>query len=646
MAGKLKKLRIETVFDLLYHVPSRYEDRSTVSSANRITPGSSVTLVGSITEIKNDFTRRGKFLQKGIFSDSTGSIPVIWFNQPFLVSALKNQSVALWGKVDFYASRPALISPDYELTGRGGELLHLGRLVPIYPETAGVSSKWLRTKIHHLLTNLDLAEILPPGILPADYPSFSVALNTIHFPKSLSETEIARTRLGFDELLLLHLASLKRRAAWKHTRLSKPLTVNSGQITAFTDSLPFKLTSSQKQAVFEILSDLSRPVPMNRLLEGEVGSGKTVVAAAAAFAAFTNHTQTVFLAPTQILAEQHYQTLTRLLSPHGLTTALVTSQHKPPRQYFDILVGTHALLSPHLDLSRVGLTIIDEQHRFGVIQRAQAAALGASPHTLTMTATPIPRSLALTLFGDLDLSLLTEIPKDRPPVKTWVIPEAKRAAAYTWISTQISTHHSQAFIICPLIEYSETLTSVKAAATEFAALKDIFPQFRLGLLHGRLAGKAKSEVMDLFRQGDLDILVATPVVEVGIDVPNAALIVIEAADRFGLAQLHQLRGRVGRGNLQSYCLIFTTDNNPRLKLLETHHSGLELAELDLKLRGPGEVYGTAQHGLPQLKVGSFADLNLLNLSRLAAEKCLPLLKPGSALSSLIRLDPSLPEKSN
>ncbi|MEK9201090.1 MAG: ATP-dependent DNA helicase RecG, partial [Patescibacteria group bacterium] len=452
-----------------------------------------------------------------------------------------------------------------------------------------------------------------------------------------------KRRLAYDELLVLQTTAQINRATWQHTKLAHAFSLDQEKLNAFISSLPFELTQSQINVTAEIISDLSKNTPMNRLLEGDVGSGKTVIAAIAAYITHLNGFQSVILAPTQILALQHYQTVSKFLSPFNIDVGLVTANMKKTAT---ITVGTHALLKKYPDLDKVGLVVIDEQHRFGVTQRAIASSLGKSPHILTMTATPIPRSLALTLYGDLDLSVLDESPKNRLPIKTWVVPESKRENAYQWISNVILSKakdpvrsKQQAFIVCPLINdsSSETLVTVKAVTTEFDKLKRIFGDKKLGLLHGRLSAKVKDAVIADFRSGKIDILVATPVVEVGVDVPGATIMVIEAADRFGLAQLHQLRGRVGRGDQQSYCLLFSDkEDSVRLKHLETKASGHQLAELDLKLRGSGNIFGTTQHGLPMLKVADYSDLSLIAQAGDMAKSVYPNLSKYPTLHSLAK----------
>jgi ATP-dependent DNA helicase RecG len=393
-------------------------------------------------------------------------------------------------------------------------------------------------------------------------------------------------------------------------------------------NLPFTLTTAQEKSLTHIFDDVKKQQPMNRLVEGDVGSGKTIVAAISMYLAFLNGYQSVLMAPTEILAQQHFATISKFLEPFGVKIALQTGSKKNKEETFDILVGTHAVLSNKINFDKLGLVVIDEQQRFGVQQRSVIRAKGKNPHFLTMTATPIPRTIALTMYGDLDLSVLDELPKGRKLIKTWLVPQEKRTSAYQWIEKQIKETDSQAFIICPFIEESESMTTIKAATKEFEYLtKNVFPNLKLGLLHGKMKAKEKDIVLEQFRNKAFDILIATPVVEVGIDIPNATIIVIEAAERFGLSQLHQLRGRVGRGDKQSYCLLFTESKNPqtieRLKAMEKMHIGSQLAEFDLQLRGAGDMYGTAQHGQTFFKIASFADVDLIEKANQEAEKIFP-----------------------
>lgn len=627
-ARKFEKLGIRTIENLFYHVPSRYLDYSLVTTINRLRPDETATIHAKIISIKNIYSKRGLKMQIGSVEDTSGKITVVWFNQPFLIKTLyPGRLISLSGKVGFFSRKLCLTSPDYELLdSEEKETVHTGRLVPIYPETLGLSSKWLRTLIKRAFYNSGLVfdDFLPKSTLEHfNLAGWRDAMEKVHFPKNLNEAEEGRKRLAFNELLNLQLKSEFRKLNWHRNRVSNKLTIvtlrdNKSPINEFVKSIPFKLTDSQNKAIEEILSDLGRNVPMNRLLEGDVGSGKTVVAAVGAFAAFLNGYQTLIMAPTQILATQHYQTLKKLFDKFNLRISLLTSEVKKVELgRSDIFVGTHSLIHSKVSFDKVAFVVIDEQHRFGVEQRAHLVKKSGTPHVLTMTATPIPRTVALTTYGDLDLSVLTEMPEGRLKVTTWVVPEQKREGAYQWIEKQVTSDKSQVFIVCPLIEDSatETLADVKSVTSEFEKLKKIFSNLKLDLLHGRLKAKEKEKILSDFRAGKTDILVTTPVVEVGIDIPNARIMVVEAGERFGLAQLHQLRGRVGRSEKKSYCLLFSNFHSGnayrRLKAMEKSHSGFELAELDLKMRGPGEIFGTAQSGFPELKIANWGDYGMI-----------------------------------
>jgi ATP-dependent DNA helicase RecG len=624
-ARMFEKLSIRTVENLFYHVPSRYLDYSLVTTINKLHPDEIATVHAKIISIKNIFSKRGLRMQIGSVEDVTGKIVVVWFNQPFLIKTLyPGRLVSLSGKVGFFSRKLCLNSPDYEiLDSEEKETFHTGRFVPIYPETLGLSSKWIRTKIRDAFSFTSIDDYLPQEVLTKyGFVGFKEAIREVHFPKDLKEVEEGRHRLAFNELLNMQLKSEFRKLNWSKNKVKNKLKIDLKDIQKFIDSLPYKLTGSQEKAVSEIVSDLKREIPMNRLLEGDVGSGKTVVAAVGAFAAFLNGYQSLIMAPTQILANQHYQTLKSLFDKFNIRISLITSDVKKMELgRSDIFVGTHSLIHSKVDFDKVAFVVIDEQHRFGVEQRQHLVKKSGTPHVLTMTATPIPRTVALTSYGDLDLSILNEMPKGRIKINTWVVPETKRKGAYDWIEKQVEGNKSQVFIVCPLIEdsESETLADVKSVTSEFEKLKKIFSKRKLGLLHGRLKAKEKDEILKDFRSGKIDILVSTPVVEVGIDIPNATIMVIEAAERFGLAQLHQLRGRVGRGKKQSYCLLFSNFHSgtaySRLQAMEATHSGFELAELDLKLRGPGEIFGTNQSGFPELKVASWSDIELIKTAK-------------------------------
>jgi len=639
-ASRLEKLGIVNLEDFLYHVPFRYENFALVSKIGHLQLGEAVTIEGTVLSIKNEFTRRFKKIQKATVVDETGSIDLIWFNQPYLTKYIQiNDQLSLSGTVKKFGSQKILESPEYEILQGENPPIHTGRIVPIYPETRGISSKWLRRQTYKLLQDeSQLAEFLPPEFLAKHgLLQLSTALKEVHFPTTFEYARRARERLAFDELLILQLAAIYRRSLWSTQLIGNPFRINAEKNEAFISSLPFALTTAQLRAVEDITKDISAKKPMNRLLQGDVGSGKTVVSAIAIYIAHLNGFQSVMLAPTDILAQQHFASLSNLLQPFGITVDLLTGSNKQAikktnkndkRLRTPVLVGTHALLSEKIQFENLGLVVIDEQQRFGVEQRSIIREKGNNPHVLTMTATPIPRTVALTLYGDLDLTYLDEMPKGRRTIKTWLVPQDKRDAAYDWIRKEITSLKSQVFIICPFIEESETMVTIKAATKEFEHLKtNIFPDLKLGMLHGKLKAKEKEAVLQGFKEKKFDILVATPVVEVGIDIPNATVIVIEAAERFGLAQLHQLRGRVGRGEKQSYCLLFTETKNEqttkRLKSMETMHVGAELAELDLQLRGPGELYGTLQSGVKQLKIASFSDVQLIEKARKGAEELFP-----------------------
>ena len=631
-ATRLAKLAIHTVYDLLTHFPTRYDDFSVIASISTLQPGETVTIQGRIKKFKNAYTKNGKIVQQAEITDSTGSIKVIWFNQPFLSKVFRvGMIMNLAGTVDWFGRDISMVSPEYEIVRSNGQSIHTGRLVPVYPETAGVSSKWLRSRIWPLLSQFasQFIEFLPETILNTNnFLLYGQAIQSIHFPKTVDDAQRARERLSFDELFIIQLASFKRRMEWQKEVVGHrfEIATHKEKISQFWEKLPFTLTSAQKKAVSEIFADLARNEPMNRLLEGDVGSGKTVVAAIALYVTFLNGYQGVLMAPTEILAQQHYRTIKDLLEPIDVQVELRTSSSKRKQesgsknQESDIVIGTHALLSKSITYDRLGLIVIDEQQRFGVAQRATLREKGVHPHLLSMTATPIPRTVALALYGELDLSYLDEMPKGRLKVKTWVVPAYKRQAAYQWIHDQVKKTEEQAFIVCPFIEESESIKTVKAAKQEFEHLKTIiFADLRLGLLHGKLKAKEKESVLQQFKKGEYDILVSTPVVEVGIDIPTATIMMIEGAERFGLSQLHQLRGRVGRSTRSSYCLLFTENTDERiitrLKSLERLYDGAQLAELDLKLRGAGDLYGTRQHGIMTLKIASLADFKTLQKSK-------------------------------
>ena len=645
-SARLSRLGIETVRDLLYHFPRRYDDYSTLKPINQLEYGEETTIVGTIWETRTRSTRGGSAIVTSVIADGSGTIEAVWFNQPYLTRQLRaGRRIVLSGKVDEYLGHLTLQSPAWEPLER--ELIHTGRLVPIYPLTQGVTSRWLRrmTKrvVDHWAPRLTdhLPETLRARIGLMD---LSTAIRQIHFPVSQEAAEQSRYRLSFDEFLFIQLGMLRKRQEWQ-AHAGAPIPPNQPVLDAFLESLPFQLTAAQQRAVEHILEDMAQPRPMSRLLQGDVGSGKTVVAAAAMLTAIAAGRQAALMAPTEILAEQHYQTLVQLLGDaeargleRPISVALLTGSLRRVERgkvyaalaagEADIVVGTHALIQRHVTFHDLGLVIVDEQHRFGVIQRTELRDKGEAPHMLVMSATPIPRSLALTLYGDLEISVIDELPPGRQAIETrWLLPK-ERERAYAFLRSQIEKGR-QVFMLYPLIEESEKVAA-KAAVEEHDRLqKTIFPDLRLGLLHGRMKSKEKDQAMSHFRQGKLDILVSTSVIEVGIDVPNASVMMIEGADRFGLAQLHQFRGRVGRGEHKSFCLLVSDNASPddphtkttweRLKAIEETQDGFVLAEKDLELRGPGDFFGVRQSGLPTLRLASLSNVHTLEQARAEAK---------------------------
>lgn len=671
---KLKKLGIKTLRDLLFHFPHRYENFSNLVKISQAKVGEKVSIQGKILEIENTRTwKKRMILTQALVGDNSGLIKVVWFNQPYLINVLKKGDlVCLAGKVTFdeyglYLSNPAYekISLTYNQQLTTYNLTHTGRLVPVYPETEGLSSKWLRVIIRPFLIQMKnkIKDALPEKIRKKyNLLPIQKALWQIHFPDSMSLAKKAKERFAFEELFSLSLLVLRERQKLaKEKAIAIPL--NLKLVKEFIKSLPFDLTESQKKSAWEILKDLEKPRPMNRLLEGDVGSGKTVVAAIAALNVVKAGYQVALMAPTEILAKQHFKTFKELLLNFNLKIGLLTGERaelilrreilRISRQKFleklkngeiDLLIGTHALIQEGVKFKNLALVILDEQHRFGVEQRAKLCQPKDSPgtvqqqslipHFLSMTATPIPRTLALTIYGDLDLSLITELPKGRKKIITKVIPPQNRKEAYNFIRKQVKEGR-QVFVICPRIETKNneqktknlSWAEVKAVKEEHEKLsKIIFPDLKIGMLHGKMKPEEKEEIMKKFKEGEIDVLVSTSVVEVGIDIPNASVMMIEGAERFGLAQLHQFRGRVGRGNEQSYCFLFTDSpakkTKERLKALIESENGFELAEKDLEIRGPGEIFGSRQWGIPDLAMASLRDIFLVQNSRQAAKEIL------------------------
>jgi len=639
-AQTLGKLGLHTLGDMLYYFPRRYEDYSQLKPIKELFYGQQVTVIGVVKSVHTRPIRGGKQqLVEAILSDGTGALRLSWFNQPWMANRLQEDvSISVSGKIDQYLGRLVMNNPDWEPIEI--ENLHTNRIVPIYSLTEKITQKWLRKLMNQVITHWapHVTDHLPESVrLAAKLPELSEALLQVHFPDSQDSLKSARKRLAFDEIFFLQMGVLRQKRDWQSVT-ARIFDVPDEWMEARIKALPFQLTSAQQRAVDDILVDLGSGRPMNRLLQGDVGSGKTVVAALAAAIVANAGAQAAIMAPTSILAEQHYRNFCDLLAgengvvPQDAIRLLVGDTPEAEKDAIraglgegniKVVIGTHALLEDPVQFADLELAVIDEQHRFGVDQRAALRTKGRTPHLMVMTATPIPRSLALTLYGDLDLSIMDEMPAGRQPVSTHVLRPQERERAYTLIRAQIKSGQ-QAFIIYPLIEESDKIDS-RAAVDDYETLsKEIFPNLKLGLLHGRMRPNEKDEVMLKFRDKAYDILVSTTVVEVGVDVPNATVMLIEGADRFGLAQLHQLRGRVGRGSEQSYCLLIPAHEdsieNERLQAMVESNDGFVLAERDLQQRGPGEFLGTRQSGYASgLRMASLTDVALIEDARSHAQ---------------------------
>ena len=632
-AKRLKRLGISTIDDILWFFPRRHEDYSRLKPIAQLEYGEQVTVIGTVRATKVKRHRGGTAIVNTVVADGSGSIQVTWFNQPYLANQLKRgRQIVLSGQVSEYLGRRVMSSPRWEPLE--AEQINTGRLVPIYPLTQGLGANWLRKMIKRTVDywSKRLPDHLPAGVRNRlELMPLEQAVAQMHFPDDGDMLARARRRLAFDEFFVLQLGVLRQRQQWR----SEPgvsIRAEPARLKTFLSSLPYQLTGAQQRALDEIVRDMADDRPMSRLLQGDVGSGKTVVAAAAMLLVAQAGYQAAIMAPTEILAEQHFENLGRLLGAHGINVCLLTGSVPQAEKeaihaeiasaQAQVVVGTHAVIQKTVEFARLALAVVDEQHRFGVRQRGILRGKGYHPHILVMSATPIPRTLALTAYGDLDLSTIDEMPPGRQPIQTkWFMP-AERERAYRFLHAQIDKGR-QAFIICPLVQESDKIEA-KAAVQEHQRLqKSIFPDLRLGLLHGRLKGEEKEAVMRRFSEGELDILVSTSVVEVGIDVPNATVMMIEGADRFGLSQLHQFRGRVGRGEHQSFCILMadtvTDVGEERLRAIEETQDGFKLAQKDLELRGPGDFFGTRQSGLPELKLASLGDTPLLELARREAQ---------------------------
>ncbi len=640
-AASLAKLGLYTLGDMLYYYPRRYDDYSQLKPIKNLFYGEQVTVIGTVQTVHTRPIRGGKAsIVETIINDGTAGLRLSFFNQPWIANRHKpGDMISVSGKIDQYLGRLVMNNPDTESVEI--ENLNTNRIVPVYALTERITQKWLRRVMKQVIEYWapNVVDALPDSVrVSARLMTLGEALLQVHFPTSQEKLKAARERLGFDEIFYLQMGVLRQKRDWKSVD-ARRFPVVDEWLSARVGSLPFTLTSVQQSAINDIRADLDSGKPMNRLLQGDVGSGKTVVAALAAAMIVNNNAQAAIMSPTSILAEQHYRSFTRLLAgENGMMQEsqirlLVGDTPEAEKEVIragladgsiKIIIGTHALLEEPVIFQDLQFVVIDEQHRFGVEQRAALRTKGANPHLLVMTATPIPRSLALTLYGDLDLSIMDQMPAGRQPVNTYVLRPQERERAFTLLRGQVKDGR-QAFIIYPLIEESEKIEA-RAAVDDYETLsKEVFPDLRLGLLHGRMRPDEKDDVMFKFRDRQYDILVSTTVVEVGVDVPNATVMIIEGADRFGLAQLHQLRGRVGRGSAQSYCLLIPTHEdateNERLQAMAESTDGFFLAEKDLQLRGPGEFLGTRQSGYASgLRMASITDVKLIEKARGEAQK--------------------------
>ncbi len=641
----LVKLGVHKIKDLLYLFPRRYDDYSKLKTINQLQYGEEVTILARVVSIDAFQTKKGKRLVEAVVSDTTGALRLLWMNQDWHVRYLKKDLfISVSGKIDSYLGRPVIWYPDYESIDK--QQLHTNRIVPVYPLTAKITQRWLRRTQFNTVRYWAprVSDFLPNNLREeAGVLKTTDALIQVHFPENMETLKAAQRRFAFDELFLLQLGVLQQKQQWQQL-IGHPYTVTDEWVAERVSALPYELTSAQKRSLDEIRADIAKNHPMNRLLQGDVGSGKTIVAVMGMAMVIESGAQAALMAPTGILAEQHYQTIRKLLTisteehpaflEEGQVRLLTGDTGQAERGdifaglesgYVKLLIGTHALIEDPVTFKNLQMVVVDEQHRFGVSQRAALRNKGDNPHLLVMTATPIPRSLQFTIFGDLDVSIMDEMPAGRLPVTTMIAFPTERERVYQAIRKQVE-HGYQAFIIYPLVEAGEN-DEVKAAVDEQVRLQEeIFPDLKVGLVHGRLKPAEKDAVMLAFRAKKFDILVSTSVVEVGVDIPNATIMVIEGANHFGLSQLHQFRGRVGRGEVQSFCfLIPDNDNaaeNRRLQVMTETNDGFRLAEVDLEERGPGDFLGTRQAGAIDLRMASLADIALIKQTRELATKLL------------------------
>ncbi|MBO5955273.1 MAG: ATP-dependent DNA helicase RecG [Clostridia bacterium] len=635
-AKAFARLKIHTVQDLLFHFPRSLEDRSEIKAISDLMDGETVCVCGQLaSEIKTYRVGGRKSITQVRISDGSSLMRISWFNAPYIVTTLKNGGeFTFYGKVTYKGNYFEMINPVTEPKTDSGK--KTGKIIPVYPSNSGLTQTQLRNAVETALLSLDkpLEDIIPKSIQKEKgFKSIMESLIDLHLPKSYEAFELARKRFAFEEFLVLQTGI--RLIGDERKNFSATPIKNVKCIQDFAKALPFELTSAQKRVINEICSDIQKSVPMNRLVQGDVGSGKTMVAAAAMYAVANSGYQTVLMAPTEILALQHYKNLQKLFSQFGFETVLLcggmtASQKRETKQKIkdgsaQIIIGTHALITEDTVFKNAALVITDEQHRFGVRQRLVLTEKGLGAHTLVMTATPIPRTLSLILYGDLDISVIDELPPGRKAIETHCAKEKQRRSVYDFLLKNIKAGR-QGYIVCPLIEESEALSAKSAIEYAETLKKNVFPDLSIEVMHGRLKAAQRRDIMSRFVSGDIDILVSTTVIEVGVDVPNSTVMIIENAERFGLSQLHQLRGRIGRGSHSSYCIMFCNSkgvSEERMKIMCETNDGFRISEKDLELRGPGEFFGIRQHGLPELKVANLStDMDILNQAKFAAEDLL------------------------
>jgi len=636
---KLNRLDIYTIEDLLYHFPRDYEDRSEIKKIEEITFNEINTIIAQVSALPQNIKKGNLILTKVRIKDETGSIFAVWYGQPYLKKHFKpNDSYIFTGKVLYKYGEIQMESPEYELNN-GKEVLSFGRIIPVYPSTYKLSQKLIRQMIYQAIkeTKNQLTEFLPKWIRKkyqlADY---NYSMLNIHFPQSRESFFIARRRLVFEELFLLQTGLLRIKNKIKNNKKAIKFE-DVEEVNDLIRHLPFELTQAQLRVINEIKKDMLSDRSMNRLVQGDVGSGKTIIAALALYMVVKNNYQGVMMAPTEVLANQHYQSLLSLFEKEniniGLLTGSLTKKNKElllkeiEEGRIDIVIGTHALIQEKVAFKSLGLVITDEQHRFGVEQRRLLFEKGKNPDVLVMTATPIPRTLALILYGDLDISIIDELPPGRQKVDTYCVNTSYRERIYRFIKKELASGR-QAYVICPAVEESD-IEGLQSVIQYTEQIKKVFNEYKVCFLHGKMKAKEKQEIMEAFQKGEIDLLVSTTVIEVGVNVPNASIMLIENAERFGLSQLHQLRGRVGRGKHKSYCILVTDSDNKitkeRMKVMTKSNNGFEISETDLLLRGPGEFFGTRQHGLPDLKIANlYKDMDILKEVQEASKELLSL----------------------